>query len=91
MARSDQTTSFYNIRHTRVGLQAADARGLDRCWAAGSQRGAIISAYIHCCFLFRVKKKYAGLFRSSDSKSSPRGDESNLPNKSKHREDSPGA
>ena len=48
-----------------------------------------ISAYIHCCLLFRFKKKYAGLFRSSsDSKSSSRGDESNSP---QHSEGSPRA
>ena len=44
-----------------------------------------ISAYIHCCLLFKFKKKYARLFRSSsDSKSSPRGDESNSPQHSEH-------
>ena len=36
MARSDQRISFCNSSHTRIELQAADARRLDRCWAAGS-------------------------------------------------------
>ena len=36
MARSDKKISFYNSSHTRIELQAADARGLDRCCAAGS-------------------------------------------------------
>ena len=28
--------TYYNSSHTRVELQAAAARGLDRCWAVGS-------------------------------------------------------
>ena len=34
--------TYYNSSHTRTELQAAaDARGLDCCWAAGSYRGAL--------------------------------------------------
>ena len=40
MPRSDQRISHYNSSHTRIELQAAD-RGLDCCWAAGSERGAL--------------------------------------------------
>ena len=29
-------SAFYNSSRTRIELQAADARGLGRCWAAGS-------------------------------------------------------
>ena len=54
MARSDLRISFYNSSHTRIQLQAADARGLGRCWAAGRQdRSAVPSAPISTavCFL----------------------------------------
>ena len=40
MPCSDQRISYYNSSHTRIELQAA-ARGLDCCWAAGSDRGAL--------------------------------------------------
>ena len=33
--------NYHNSSHTRIELQAAAARGLDCCWAAGSERGAL--------------------------------------------------
>ena len=35
MPRSEKKISYYNSSHTRIQLQAAAARGLDCCWAAG--------------------------------------------------------
>ena len=51
MARSDQTISFYNSSHTRIGLQAADARGLDRCWQQDRSVVPLAPISTAVCFL----------------------------------------